>query len=101
MSEGRDRNSPRAAPTGPVDYVLDQLYDLMIHLDEHGSKGPGSGMLEKYDYFNRVSDKGRACTYGMQSKQLFLQHSWPTTKIMLEKLLVLIRQVKGNEDFGK
>ena len=101
MGEPKDRNSPRAAPTGPIDYVLDQLFDLMIYLDTHGNKGPGSGMLERYDYFNKVSDKGRACTYGMQAKQLFLTGSWPQTKTMIEKLVGLIRQLPGHEEFCK
>ena len=101
MGEPKDRTSPRAAPTGPIDNILDQLFDLMTHLDTHENKGSGSGMLEKYDYFNRVSDKGRACTYGMKAKQMYLNYDWPKTKTRLEKLIVSIRQIPGYEEFGK
>ena len=97
----KDRNSPRAAPNEPIDYILDMLYDLKVRLDRH-AKGPtGQGVLEKYDYFCRVSDKGRACTYAMKSKALFLTCDFPEIKDMLEKLLVYIRAVPGNENFGR
>jgi hypothetical protein len=99
--EKKNSNSPRAAPNEPIDYTLDQLYDLKLRLDKHGTGPAGSGMLEKYDYFTRVSDKGRACTYAMKSKSLFLNYDFPEIKQMLEKLLVYIRAVPGHENFGR
>jgi len=97
----RTKDSPRAAANEPTDYILDLLFDLMKRLDKHEKGGAGSGMLEKYDYFCRVSDKGRACTYSMKSKALFLNYDFPEIKQMIEKLLVYIREIPGHENFGR
>ena len=101
MTDKKDRTSPRVAANDPIEYTLDMLYDLKVRLDKHQEGPPGSGMLEKYDYFCRVSDKGRACTYTMKSKSLFLNYDWPEVRVMLEKLLTYIRAVPGYENFGR
>jgi len=102
VSTPKDKNSPRAAPNDNIDNVLDLLSDLRERLDRHTPTGKeGSSMLEKYDYFCRVSDKGRACSYAMKSKQLFLLCDLKDVKTLLEKLIFHMRQVPGNENFGK
>ena len=102
MSKERDRNSPRAAPNDDIDRVLDLFADLKARLDQNGPNGaPGTGMLEKYDYFCRVSDRGRACSYSMKSKKLFLLNDFKDVKDIVEKLVRHIRKLPGNENFGR
>lgn len=102
MGNPRDASSPRAAPNDALDHVLDLLTDIKTRIDQHTPTGkPGSGMLEKYDYFCRVSDKGRACTYGMKAKQLFLLCDFKDVKELLEKAVFYMRQIPGHENFGK
>lgn len=95
----RDRNSPRAAPKEPIDSVLDQLYDLKKRLDRPVVQGDSA--LEMYDYFTRVSDQGRDCTYARKGKHIFLTKDWEEVKRELLQLLLNIRLMPGESEFGK
>jgi hypothetical protein len=102
MGEPKDKNSPRAPALDQLDHLLDTLSDLQWRLDQNGSNGnPGTGMLEKYDYFCRVSDKGRRCAYAIKSKKLFLLNDFKDVKKQLEHIILRIRQIPGNENFGR
>ena len=98
----RDRNSPRAPARDSVDQSLDALADLWRRMDQNGPKGkPSSGMLEKFDYFCRVSDRGRDCTYAVQSKKLFLLNDFADVKALVEQVVKSIRKLPGHENFGR
>jgi len=98
----KDKNSPRAPAKDQFDHVLDLLYDLKVRLDQNGPNGnPGTGMLERFDYFSRVSDLGRGCSYGIKAKQLFLLNDFKDVKSLIEHIILRIRQLPGNENFGR
>lgn len=102
MSSPRDKTSPRAAPKDNIDRMIDILNDLRERLDVNGPTGAvGSGMLEKYDYFCRVSDRGRDCTYGIKSKKLFLLNDLEDVKKLVEQFVKTIRTLPGNENYGR
>lgn len=102
MGQPKDRSSARAPAIDQIDHIMDLLSDLQWRLDQNGPDGaPGTGMLERYDYFCRVSDQGRKCSYAIKTKKLFLLNDFADVKKMLEHIILRIRQVKGNENFGR
>jgi hypothetical protein len=102
MSTPRTKNSPRAPAIDEFDQVLDLLYDLGIRLDKNGAKGaPGTSMLERFDYFSRVSDRGRNCSYAIKAKKLFLLNDFKDVKTLLEHVIQRIRHIPGHENFGR
>lgn len=102
MSTPRTKNSPRAPAVDQFDPVLDLLYDLKIRLDKNGAKGAqGTGLLERFDYFCRVSDRGRDCSYAIKSKKLFLLNDFKDIKALLEHVIQKIRHIPGHENFGR
>lgn len=102
VSKIRDKpREKRPDPTEPIDMVIDCLNDLTKRIDKHQGKDRSNNMLEKYDYFCYHAELGRACTYAIQSKRLFLVGDWQDTQRNLLRLLEAIRMVPGYEDFGK
>lgn len=93
-------NKPRRATTSdPTQQLLDILYDLSYRLSHHD--GDGIDLLERYDYFVRNSERGRACTYALKCKQLFYLSDYDKVKELLIKLTETIRQIPGEENFLK
>lgn len=100
--EPRDHNSPRAPARDSIETTLDLLCDLRIRMDQNGAKGkPNSGMLEKYNYFCRVSDRGRDCTYSIKAKKLFLLNDFEDVKNLVERIVKEIRKLPNHENFGR
>ena len=84
----------RPEATEPVDSVLDALADLYKRITHHENKEKENNMLEKYDYFCYHSERGRACTYAMKSKALFLMGDYPDVKKEIEKVVKAIRNIE-------
>jgi len=89
----------RAAATNPLHLFLDTLCDLSQRLQHH--EGDGIDILERYDFFVRNSNKGRACTFSHKCQQLFLTGDYEDIKKKLLDVIESIRQLPGEEDFGR
>lgn len=99
LSDGR---KTRPEITEPIDGILDALNDLRKRINSHDDfRINNNSMLEKYDYFCYHSERGRSCTYAIQSKQLFMLCDWKHIQEDLLKLLNTIREVPGHETFGR
>ena len=81
----------RPPPTEPIHLILDSLSDLIERASTHDNKNKKNSMVEKYDYFIRHSDRGRACTYALKCKQLFVMSDLDDIKKEVEKLVSAIR----------
>jgi hypothetical protein len=74
-------------PSTPLHRVLDVLEDLRERLNRTGPEGAdGSDFLRRYRSFIEISDKGRACTYAMKCKELFLLSDYHDIKELLEQV---------------
>lgn len=92
-------DKPRAPSSDPSQQILDILYDLSYRLRHHD--GDGIDLLERYDYFIRNSERGRACTYALKCKHLFYLSDYDKVKELLIKLIEVIRSLPGEEKFLK
>lgn len=96
-----DGRNDRPAASEPIHSVMDSLYDLWVRIKDHKGSQKNNNMLEKYDYFVRNSNRGRSCTYAHKCKALFLLSDYEDIKKHLLQVIENIREVPGDENFGK
>lgn len=96
-----DGKNDRAPAGHPIHSVMDSLFDLWVRMKDHDGSQKNNNMLEKYDYFVRHSNRGRSCTYAHKCKALFLMSDYQDVKKQLLEVIEHIREVPGDEEFGK
>lgn len=89
------QNRPTASSCDQL--LLDLLWDLSIRLK---TNQPGNSMLERYNYFIRSSDRGRACTYAMKCKQLFYTYDYQEVKELLKKINDIVDMIDNENKTG-
>ena len=78
----------------PIHHLLDTLYELQQRL-LHTGGGKGIELLEKYRGLIEVSNMGRACTYAMKCKNLFMNNDYQEIKRLVQKVMLIMDEMEN------